>query len=139
MGVASENDLVEERACILSLFQFAPTRDYFDLVDWLEEAFSLPRHTVCTYLMVLYVTGPNQPLSDKTFLSFVVLQDGTEEYDYIFAAAGADDGSVIIAGYTYGSYEDVNAGSSNFGAVKIDGDGNTVWKWQVRSVGVGHD
>ena len=89
--------------------------------------------------MVLCVTGPNQPLSDKTFLSFVVLQDGTEENDIIYAAAGADDGSIIIAGYTSFSYEDVNAGSGDFVAVKIDGDGNTVWKWQVRSVGVGHD
>ena len=125
-------------ACI-SLFHFAPTRDYFDLADWLEEAFSLPRHAVCTYLMVMCVTGPNQLLSDKTFLSFVVLQDGSEEWDYINAAAGADDGSVIIAGNTWDSYEDVNAGYSDFVAVKIDGDGSIIWKWQVRSVCVGHD
>ena len=85
--------------------------------------------------MVLCVTGPNQPLSDKTFLSFVVLQDGTEEWDEMYAAAGADDGSVIIAGYTDGSYE----AGLDFVAVKIDSDGNTVWKWQVRSVRVGHD
>ena len=91
--------------------------------------------------MPLYVTGPNQPLSDKAYLLFVVLQDGTEAaaWDNIYAAAGADDGSVIIAGNSAGSYEDLNAGSYDFVAVKIDGDGNTVWKWQVRSVGVGHD
>ena len=89
--------------------------------------------------MVLCVTGPNQPLSDKTFPSFVVLQDGTEESDHIYAAAGADDGSVIIAGRTWGSYEDVNAGYRDFVAMKFDDDGNIIWKWQVRSVGVGHD
>ena len=74
----------------------------------------------------------NRCLMELHFLSYIVLQDGTEEYDYIYAAAGADDGSVIIAGNTYGSYGTLNAGSGDFVAVKIDTNGNTVWQWQVR-------
>ena len=61
-----------------------------------------------------------------------MLQNGTEEWDTIFAAAGADDGSVIIAGDTLGSYGAENAGYLDFVAVKIDSDGNTIWAWQVR-------
>jgi len=60
------------------------------------------------------------------------MQDGSEEWDIIYAAAGADDGSVIIAGQSYGSYGAENAGNSDFVAVKIDNDGNTIWAWQVR-------
>ena len=63
-----------------------------------------------------------------------MLQDGTEENDKIFAAAAVDDGSVIIAGYTEGSYGAVNSGSTDFVAVKIDRDANLMWKWQVRAV-----
>lgn len=62
----------------------------------------------------------------------VVLQDATEEQDEIQAAAAANNGSVIIAGYTEGSYGAVNAGSGDFVAVKIDRDGNILWQWQVR-------
>lgn len=60
-----------------------------------------------------------------------MVQDGTEEDDDAFAAVGANDGSVIIAGYTSGSYENMNAGSPDFVAVKIDCDGNPIWQWQV--------
>lgn len=63
-----------------------------------------------------------------------MLQDGTEENDKIFAVAAVDDGSVIIAGYTEGSYGAVNSGSADVVAVEIDRDANLVWKWQVRAV-----
>ena len=45
----------------------------------------------------------------------------------------ADDGSVIMAGYTYGDWDGVNAGSADFVAVKLDAAGEEVWVWQVRS------
>lgn len=61
-----------------------------------------------------------------------MLQDGTEASDKIFAAAAVDDGSVIISGYTEGSYGAVNSGSTDFVAVEVDSDGSLVWKWQVR-------
>lgn len=61
-----------------------------------------------------------------------MLQEGTEEWDRIYAAAGADDGSVTIAGNTLGSYGAENAGNFDFVAIKIDRDGNTIWRWQVR-------
>lgn len=62
-----------------------------------------------------------------------MLQNGTEELDVIYAAAGADDGSVIIAGITGGSYGAENAGLWDFVAIKIDSNGNFIWAWQVRS------
>lgn len=62
-----------------------------------------------------------------------MLQNGTEEDGYIEAAIGVDDGSVIIAGYTYGSYGAVNVGSSDFLVAKIGSNGNPVWQWQIRA------
>ena len=45
----------------------------------------------------------------------------------------ADDGSVIVAGYTEGDWGEVNAGSNDFVAVKLDVAGEQVCVWQVRS------
>lgn len=61
-----------------------------------------------------------------------MLQNGTEEWDEIYAAGGADDGSAILAGWTGGSYGAMNAGGHDFVAIKINSDGNTTWQWQVR-------
>lgn len=41
-----------------------------------------------------------------------MLQDGTEQNDFIDAAARADDGSVIIGGNTGGSYGADNVGGT---------------------------
>lgn len=42
-----------------------------------------------------------------------------------------DDGSVIMAGHTYGDWGGVNAGDYDFVAVKLDAAGEQVWIWQV--------
>lgn len=47
-------------------------------------------------------------------------------------AAIGIDGSVFLAGYTLGNWGDVNAGRSDFAVVKIDADGNEIWRLQVR-------
>jgi len=62
-----------------------------------------------------------------------VIKGGTEEDDYCNGVAMADDGSVILAGYTEGDWGEVNAGSNDFVAVKLDVAGEQVWVWQVRS------
>lgn len=56
---------------------------------------------------------------------------GTEEDDYCYGVAMAGDDSVILAGYTYGDWGAVNAGDSDFVAVKLDAAGEEIWVWQV--------
>ena len=72
------------------------------------------------------------------FLSYVtwtiVLKGGTEKRDECYAVAMADDGSVVVAGHTYGDWSGVNAGSADFIAIKLDAAGEEVWVWQVRHV-----
>ena len=62
-----------------------------------------------------------------------VIKGGTEEDDICRGVAMANDGSVILAGYTEGDLGEVNAGSSDFVAVKLDASGELVWVWQVGS------
>ena len=46
----------------------------------------------------------------------------------------ADDGSVVVGGYTSGNWSGVNAGQRDFIAIKLDAAGEEVWVWQVRHV-----
>lgn len=72
------------------------------------------------------------------FLSYVswttVVKGGTIEYEHCLGVAMADDGSVVVVGYTGGDWGDVNAGGSDFVAVKLDAAGEEVWVWQVSRV-----
>lgn len=40
----------------------------------------------------------------------------------------------MISGYTEGDLSGTNAGETDFVAVKLDPDGNVLWRWQVRDV-----
>ena len=77
-------------------------------------------------------------LSTFGFLSYVtwttVLKGGTDETDVCYGVAMADDGSVVVAGYTWGDWDGVNAGGYDFVAIKLDAAGEEVWVWQVRHV-----
>lgn len=42
------------------------------------------------------------------------------------------DGSVFLAGSTGGGYGVANAGLTDFAVVKLDAEGNEIWRWQVR-------
>ena len=44
----------------------------------------------------------------------------------------AGDGSVVLAGASSGNWSGLNRGGQDFAAVKIDSDGNEIWRWQVR-------
>ena len=46
----------------------------------------------------------------------------------------ADDGSVVVGGYTEGDWSGANAGYTDFIAVKLDAAGEEVWVWQVSHV-----
>ena len=62
------------------------------------------------------------------------MQNGTDEKEEIFAEVVGDDGSVVLAGHTYGNWTDGAHGGeedADFAAVKLDVDGNELWRWQV--------
>ncbi|CAM9723705.1 unnamed protein product, partial [Ascophyllum nodosum] len=40
------------------------------------------------------------------------------------------NGTFVLAGSTQGDWNSVNAGDRNFAALKLDTDGNVMWKWQ---------
>lgn len=65
-------------------------------------------------------------------------QGGTDGDDQLTSAVPAGDGSVVLSGDTNGSFSGSNTGGFDFVAVKLDADGNVLWKWQVKSrAGVG--
>lgn len=66
-------------------------------------------------------------------------KNGTSGDDYIRAAAVGDDDSIVLAGYSNGDWSGVGSGLYDFVAVKLDGDGSELWRWQVvsRVQGVG--
>ncbi|CAM9897040.1 unnamed protein product, partial [Ectocarpus sp. 8 AP-2014] len=59
-------------------------------------------------------------------------QGGTAESDVCSAAVVAEDGSIVLAGYTVGSWggSEANAGEEDLVVVKLDKDGNELWQWQ---------
>lgn len=62
-----------------------------------------------------------------------VRRDGTSATDMFYGAADGQDGSVVIAGATEGSWQGAHTGGTNdFAAVKLDVDGGEIWRWQVK-------
>lgn len=73
-----------------------------------------------------------QTYADKTLGVPGIEQGGTERADYVGDIAIGDDGSVFLAGATYGDWGSVNAGGRDFAATKLNADGIELWRWQVR-------
>ena len=61
------------------------------------------------------------------------LQNGTSEVDEIYAAVVVEGDTVVLAGYTFGNWTRAHGGDNDtdFAAVKLDGEGNYLWSWQV--------
>lgn len=57
-------------------------------------------------------------------------QGGTTGDDKVNAAAMAEDGSVLMAGWTSGTWGEAEAGFYDFVAVKLDAAGKLLWNWQ---------
>lgn len=58
-------------------------------------------------------------------------QGGTNESDYFHDVASVGNGSVVLGGFTDGSWNSDNQGGSDFAALKLDSNGSVVWAWQV--------
>ena len=58
-------------------------------------------------------------------------QDGTDEFDSVSAAVVGHDDSIVLAGYSSGSWSGIAPGGADFTAVKLDADGIELWRWQV--------
>lgn len=65
-----------------------------------------------------------------------ILQEGSSSSEDILSLVMAKDGSVILTGGTYG-YFTMTSGTytPDAVAVKLDADGNEIWRWQVKRDG----
>lgn len=62
----------------------------------------------------------------------IVEQEGTDDSDKMHAIAMGKDGSVVLAGSTDGNWNaHPSDGTHDFAAVKLDVDGNVLWRWRV--------
>ncbi|CAN0335703.1 unnamed protein product, partial [Ectocarpus sp. 8 AP-2014] len=57
-------------------------------------------------------------------------QDGTDADDTTKAVAVDGDGSVFLAGYTEGDWNQPNEGETDFAVTKLDANGTLAWRWQ---------
>lgn len=64
---------------------------------------------------------------------FLLPQGGTDYEDDFEGAAVGQDGGIVLAGHTTGNWSGESEGGVDFAAVKLDADGNVLWKWQVNS------
>lgn len=71
----------------------------------------------------------NRPVCDAGF-AFEHEDPGGEDVEYSVAMPG-DDGSVMLAGRTSVDWSGTNAGEYDFAAVKVDGDGQEIWRWKA--------
>lgn len=59
-------------------------------------------------------------------------QDGTEEDEALYGMAVGGDGSIVLVGGSPGVWTTQHEDEWDFVAVKLDANGNEVWRWQVR-------
>lgn len=59
------------------------------------------------------------------------LQGGTSGYDRWRGILANADGSVTLAGVSWGLWGDSNAGGGDIAASKLDENGTDIWNWQV--------
>ncbi|CAM9524878.1 unnamed protein product, partial [Ectocarpus sp. 13 AM-2016] len=58
-------------------------------------------------------------------------QNGTSQVDALQGGAMGPDGSCVLAGVTEGSWKGTNAGGDDMAAVKLDDEGNELWRFQL--------
>lgn len=69
---------------------------------------------------------------DQCIRCMHLLQDGTNEDDYLRAAVETADKHVVVAGFTSGSWSVSSDGSNDIVAAKLNVDnGEVIWRYQV--------
>lgn len=58
-------------------------------------------------------------------------QDGTENVEHVESVLMMSDDSIIMSGYTSGSFSGANLGDMDFAAWKLDANSIEVWRWQA--------
>lgn len=62
-------------------------------------------------------------------------QEGTSVDDFLNAAVKTVDGNVVVAGYTQGSWADLNDGWNDIAVAKLHAnDGEVIWRYQVGQI-----
>ena len=59
-------------------------------------------------------------------------QNGTANFDKVCAAVVTADGNIVLSGYTDGDFDGTQIGSYDAAAVKLDTDGQELWRYQVK-------
>lgn len=60
-----------------------------------------------------------------------LIQTGSDEKDEILGASAGSGGSVVLSGFTNGNWSGTHRGSRDYTAMKLDSDGEVVWRLQV--------
>ncbi|CAN0472667.1 unnamed protein product, partial [Laminaria digitata] len=62
---------------------------------------------------------------------YLSAQDGTTEDDKVYDVEDALNNTFVLVGNSFGDWDGASAGSADMTAIKLDIDGNLLWKWQV--------
>lgn len=73
------------------------------------------------------------PIDDGAIASLAWCQDGFDGHGSVRGVATWEDGSVVLAGHTGNVSSETGETHGDFAAVKLNGDGQEVWKWQASS------
>lgn len=69
--------------------------------------------------------------SRVTPAAFSVWQDGSDGYDNFYDMAETDDGLIVVAGCTSGTFAKTHQGGTDLALVELFSDGSTYRIWQV--------
>lgn len=58
-------------------------------------------------------------------------EDTGDSGSFIRGMTMAEDGSMVLVGYTYGAWDGVNAGETDLAALRLDTNGTEIWRYQV--------
>ncbi|CAN0353237.1 unnamed protein product [Laminaria digitata] len=62
---------------------------------------------------------------------YLSTQNGTTDTDEVLDVEDALNNTFVLVGRSSGDWDGANAGSADMAAMKLDIDGNLLWKWQV--------
>lgn len=73
-------------------------------------------------------------ICDRRYWWILCIQAGTPEDEHLRGGAVGSDGSTVLVGHSKGDWNGTNAGDYDFVALKVDAQGEIIWKWQVKTI-----